>query len=89
MNGVILALDQGTTGSTVLVFAEDGTIVGRAYAQITQYYPHPSWVEQDLEELWQVSRRVVTQAFDDASQDPTSRSSHTAAKTHCKRGFYD
>ena len=70
MDGVILALDQGTTGSTVLVFAKDGTIVGRAYAEITQHYPHPGWVEQDPEELWQVSRRVVTQALDDAGVAP-------------------
>ena len=52
MDGVILALDQGAKGSTVLVCAEDGTIVGRAYAALTQYYPHPRSVEQDPEELW-------------------------------------
>ena len=70
MDGVILALDQGTTGTTVLVFAEDGTILGRAYAELRQYYPHPGWVEQDPEELWQVSRRAVTQALDDAGVTP-------------------
>ena len=70
MDGVILALDQGTTGTTVLVFAEDGTIIGRAYAELRQYYPHPGWVEQDPKELWQVSRRVVTQALDDAGVAP-------------------
>ena len=63
MDGVILALDQGTTGSTALVLAEDGEIIGRGYAEITQHYPHPGWVEHDPNELWTVSLGVMTQAL--------------------------
>src|SRR5690606_11831656 len=41
----VLAMDQGTTGSTVLVFAEDGRVVGRGYREIPQHYPRAGWVE--------------------------------------------
>ena len=51
----VLAIDQGTTGSTALVFSREGEILGRAYSEITQYYPQPGWVEHDPEEIWQVS----------------------------------
>ncbi len=59
----ILAIDQGTTGSTALVFSQEGRILGRAYSEFTQYYPNPGWVEHDPEEIWQVSRRVMAEAL--------------------------
>jgi len=49
----ILAIDQGTTGTTALLINHDGQIAGRAYNEITQYYPEPGWVEHDPEEIWQ------------------------------------
>jgi len=59
----VLAIDQGTTGSTALVFSQEGRILGRAYSEFTQYYPNPGWVEHDPEEIWQVSRRVMAEAL--------------------------
>jgi glycerol kinase len=47
----VLAIDQGTTGTTALVIAADGRIAGRGYQEITQYYPQPGWVEHDAEEI--------------------------------------
>jgi glycerol kinase len=47
----VLALDQGTTGSTCLVFDGSGRVVGRGYREITQYYPQAGWVEHDPAEL--------------------------------------
>jgi len=48
----ILALDQGTTGSTALVIHQDGRVLGRAYREIPQHYPEPGWVEHDPEDLF-------------------------------------
>jgi glycerol kinase len=62
----ILAIDQGTTGSTALVFSRQGEVLGRAYSEFTQYYPEPGWVEHDPEEIWQVSRRVMAEAISKA-----------------------
>jgi glycerol kinase len=59
----VLAIDQGTTGSTALVFGRDGAVSGRAYSEFTQHYPQPGWVEHDPEEIWQVSLRVMGEAL--------------------------
>jgi len=58
----ILAIDQGTTGTTTLVVDRDGTIRGRGYARITQYYPRPGWVEHDPLEIWERTVDAVSQA---------------------------
>ncbi len=63
---MILALDQGTTGSTALVFDEEAKIVGRAYSEITQHFPRPGWVEHDPGEIWEVTRDVGAAALRDA-----------------------
>ena len=49
---MLLAIDQGTTGTTCLVVDEELTIRGRGYAEVPQYFPQPGWVEHDPEELW-------------------------------------
>lgn len=60
---MILALDQGTTGSTALVFDGDGRIVGRGYAEFGQHFPRPGRVEHDAEEIWGVTRSVGSRAL--------------------------
>jgi glycerol kinase len=59
----VLAIDQGTTGTTCLVVAHDGRILGRAYSEFTQHFPRPGWVEHDANEIWEVSRRVAREAL--------------------------
>jgi glycerol kinase len=66
---VILALDQGTTGSTALVFDSEGRIAGRAYGELGQHFPRPGWVEHDANEIWEVTRRVGRRALDAAGID--------------------
>ena len=60
---MILAIDQGTTGTTCLVFDEEGRIAGRAYSEFEQHFPRPGWVEHDANEIWEVSRRVAGEAI--------------------------
>ena len=60
---MILAIDQGTTGTTCLVFDEAGQIAGRAYSEIEQHFPRPGWVEHDATEIWEVTRRVAAEAI--------------------------
>ncbi len=59
MADLILAIDQGTTGTTVFVIDARGKIRGRAYGEIRQFYPKPGWVEHDPEEIY---RSAVTLA---------------------------
>jgi glycerol kinase len=60
---MILAIDQGTTGTTCLVFDGDGAIAGRAYSEFEQFFPRPGWVEHDAAEIWEVTRRVAARAL--------------------------
>ncbi len=62
----ILAIDQGTTGTTCLVFDREGRIAGRAYSEFEQHFPRPGWVEHDAAEIWDVTRQVAAQAIVDA-----------------------
>jgi glycerol kinase len=63
---VILAIDQGTTGTTCLVFDREGRVCGRAYSEFEQFFPRPGWVEHDAGEIWEVTRRVAAEAIADA-----------------------
>jgi len=63
---VILAIDQGTTGTTCLVFDGAGRIAGRAYSEFEQHFPRPGWVEHDAGEIWEVTRGVGAAALADA-----------------------
>ena len=62
----ILAIDQGTTGTTCLVLSEDGRVLGRAYSEFTQYFPQPGWVEHDAQEIWRVTKSVAREALGSA-----------------------
>jgi glycerol kinase len=66
----VLALDQGTTGSTALVVADDGRILGRGYREIAQHYPRPGWVEHDAEEIWRHTLEAAHAAIRQAGGPP-------------------
>jgi glycerol kinase len=62
----ILALDQGTTSSRAIVFAEDGSVRAQAQQEFRQIFPHPGWVEHNPEDIWtsqlNVARRALAKA---------------------------
>jgi glycerol kinase len=49
----ILAIDEGTTGTTSLLINSDGQVVSKAYREVHALYPQPGWVEEDAQELFQ------------------------------------
>ncbi len=67
---MILAIDQGTTGTTCLVFDEQAELIGRAYREFAQHFPRPGWVEHDPAEIWEVTQAVAGEALDDAGLRP-------------------
>jgi glycerol kinase len=67
---MLLAIDQGTTGTTCLVFDLQGELLGRAYREFTQHFPRPGWVEHDATEIWEVSHAVAGEALEDAGTEP-------------------
>jgi glycerol kinase len=67
---MILAIDQGTTGTTCIVFDGHAQPVGRAYREFAQHFPRPGWVEHDASEIWQVTQAVAGEALEDAEVRP-------------------
>ncbi|HEV7936662.1 MAG TPA: glycerol kinase GlpK [Solirubrobacteraceae bacterium] len=67
---MILAIDQGTTGTTCIVFDGQAEPVGRAYREINQHFPRPGWVEHDAGEIWEVTQAVAGEALATAEVRP-------------------
>jgi glycerol kinase len=67
----VLSIDQGTTGSTVLLVDADGKIIARSYREMTQSYPHPGWVEQNPVEIWEETLHAIHEVVNN-SQSVTS-----------------
>ena len=59
----ILAIDQGTTGSTALLVDHAGNVCGRGYAELPQHFPRPGWVEHDGEEIWRSVKAAIRGAL--------------------------
>jgi len=62
----VLALDQGTSGSTALVIDAEGAVAARGYAELPQRYPQPGWVEHDPEEIWATVGEAAQRALAEA-----------------------
>ena len=61
-----LGIDQGTTGTTAIIFNEEWNICGKGYSEHKQYYPKPGWVEHDPVEIWNKTKKSVAVALDQA-----------------------
>ncbi len=61
----VIAIDQGTTGSTVLVLDEKLQVRGRGYQEFRQIYPQPGWVEHDPEDIWRSVEAALAAAVKD------------------------
>ena len=62
-DGLILALDQGTTSSRAVLVDRGGRIVAMAQQDLTQHFPRPGWVEQDPGEIWATQRDTARAAL--------------------------
>ncbi|HEU4439863.1 MAG TPA: glycerol kinase GlpK [Methylomirabilota bacterium] len=66
----VLALDQGTTGSTALVVDGDGAVCAKGYAELPQHYPQPGWVEHDPAQIWATTVQSASEAIGAAGIAP-------------------
>jgi glycerol kinase len=71
---LLLAIDQGTTGTTCLVVDDELRPRGRGYREVPQYFPRPGWVEHDPDELWDSVLGAATDALADAGIESTDLS---------------
>ncbi len=49
---IVLSIDQGTTGTTVLAVDAELRVVARSTHEFRQIFPRPGWVEHDLDDIW-------------------------------------
>lgn len=70
MPAYILAIDQGTTGTTALLVDSNLNVVGKYTQDFPQHYPKPSWVEHDLDEIWASVLKAVEKVFTLSKTDP-------------------
>ncbi len=66
---IILAIDQGTTNTKVMLVNQQGSILGQASRPLTQHYPQPAWVEQDAAAIWQSVHEAIDECLA-AAGDP-------------------
>ena len=66
----ILALDQGTTSSRVILFDREQNILGVSQKEFTQYYPHEGWVEHDAMEIWSSQYATMMEVVAQSGVDP-------------------
>jgi glycerol kinase len=68
----VLAIDQGTTGTTCLVVRAEPaglSIVGKATVEFPQHFPKPGWVEHELDEIWASTLQAMERALRAAGVD--------------------
>ncbi|MBW2623373.1 MAG: glycerol kinase GlpK [Deltaproteobacteria bacterium] len=70
MPEVILAIDQGTTGSTVLLIDHGPNIIGRGYRELEQIYPQPGWLEHDPAQIWTTVIEAIKEALAGSPVEP-------------------
>ena len=71
MSGFLLAIDQGTTGSTAVVLsASDASVVAKANHEFQQHFPRPGWVEHDTDQIWTSVEQAIAGALAASGFDP-------------------
>ena len=70
MSDFILAIDQGTTGTTVIVLDNDLVVRARVNQEFRQIYPTPGWVEHDPEDIWRSTLDTIARASKQAGIEP-------------------
>jgi len=66
----IMAIDQGTTSTRAIIFDQEGDPKWSNQKDIEQYYPEPSWVEQDANEIWLKTLQVVSSVLIESDLKP-------------------
>jgi glycerol kinase len=68
----VMAIDQGTSSSRVIIFNEDGNQLGSHQLEHEQIYPVEAWVEHDPEQIWKNTELSMTQALRKAKLEWTN-----------------
>jgi glycerol kinase len=62
----VLAIDQGTTGTTVMILDRRLGVRAKVNQEFRQIFPKPGWVEHDLDDIWGSTLSTVQRALREA-----------------------
>ncbi len=65
-----MAIDQGTTGTTVLLVNEHLEVVSKKNSEFQQIFPQPGWVEHDLSDIWESAEKALKEMLESEGIDP-------------------
>jgi len=63
MKDLVLSIDQGTTGTTVMILDRHLNVLAKKNNEFPQHYPQPGWVEHDPEEIWQSTVKTIQEVL--------------------------
>jgi xylulokinase len=66
----LMGIDEGTTGCKACLFDETGELVASASREYPSFYPHPGWVEQDIEQIKDSVFAACKEAIEVSGVDP-------------------
>ena len=69
MSDLVLAIDQGTTGSTIALMDASGRLLTSVNHEFPQIFPQPGWVEHDPESIWESVEKGLLAVFADGTYD--------------------
>jgi glycerol kinase len=72
MSQYVMAIDQGTTGTTVLILDQKLKVKGKATVEFPQIYPQAGWVEHDPEDIWRSVQQSIKAALHNAGLTGTA-----------------
>ena len=64
MGSYVLAIDQGTTGTTVVILNRALEVKAKGYREFPQIFPKPGWVEHDPDAIWASVTGAIRAALD-------------------------
>lgn len=70
MKKYVLSIDQGTTGSTVVVFNSKAQALGKGYCEFPQIYPKPGWVEHNPNDILESVETALKEALKNSLINP-------------------
>ena len=79
----VLSIDSGTTGTTAMVVAADGRVLGRGYRELTQHFPKPGEVEHDPEEIFRIALETARDAIQQSKVVPVALGITNQRETVC------
>lgn len=70
MQDIVMSIDQGTTGTTVILLDRYLNLLAKVNNEFPQYYPQPGWVEHNPEEIWECTLKTIEETVRLADIDP-------------------